>query len=97
MSEKIYVPGSAKEIQTQYGPLLKLSFPVADLVAFVQAHKNAKGWVNMNVSRRKSEGKYGETHTIVLDTWQPSAKPAAKPEPAQPDLPAGDDDEEIPY
>ena len=74
-SDKVYVPkSSARERQTQYGALMNLSFDVDALVAFAQAHRNAKGRVNLTLMKRREEGQYGETHSITLDTYEPKAK-----------------------
>ena len=69
---KIYV-GSGKMKETSYGPLLKLSFNQKDLET-LQANLNEKGYVNLNCNERKEEGKYGETHSMTIDTWKPEAQ-----------------------
>ncbi len=68
----IYAPISAKERNGNFGPILKLSFQADNMIAFIQEHRNAKGYVNLEVTQRKSEGKYGESHNVKLDTWQPT-------------------------
>lgn len=90
MSETIYVPKcSAKARQTPYGEKLNLSFKVEDLLAFAKQHANAKGYLNLTVSQRKEPGKFGDTHSVKLDTWEPKAKSDATGY-------AGDD-EEMPF
>lgn len=69
MSEKKYY-GNGKEIETQYGPLLKLSFNKTDLEDML-TRLNAKGWLNLNVNRRQSPSEWGHTHSIQLDTYEP--------------------------
>lgn len=67
--EKIYC-GSAKTITTQYGNIYKISFNKDDIKK-LQENLSEKGWVNLNMIERKEVGKYGETHSISVDTWQP--------------------------
>jgi hypothetical protein len=71
MSEqKVYV-GNGKQIDTQYGKLLKLSFSRADLVTLTN-HLNEKGYVNINCNERKSVSEWGHTHSMQIDDWQPN-------------------------
>lgn len=110
MAETVYVPGSsAKARDTQFGEVIKLSFKYEDLGAFAKKYKNAKGYVNLEVAPRKTPGKYGDTHSVKLDNWEPKedgGKPAAKPAPRKTDpfegtgAPVGqkpDDDDEPPF
>lgn len=73
MSEKIYVPRATCKETTfrDGGTLLKVGFHVDTLVEFVKKHANEKGFVNFVISRRKEVGKYGETHSLAVDTWTP--------------------------
>jgi hypothetical protein len=72
--KKIYVPkSSAKARQTPIGEVIRLSFKVDDLVAFVQQHVNEKGYINFEVQKRREVGTYGDTHALTLDTWQPKS------------------------
>ena len=93
MSETIYVPGSrAKLIQTKNGPLMKLSFKAQDLADFVVAKQNANGWVNFEVTERRTPSEKGDTHSVKLDTWQPTRQDRPTPADAPPV-----DDSEIPF
>ena len=97
MSDKapaIYVTNSsAKEIVfDDGGSLMRIGFKVESLLAFLQTHQNEKGWINMVVTRRKTLGKFGDTHSIKLDTFKPKAKSDAAPSYAPPV-----DDSEIPF
>lgn len=73
-TQKTYAPISAKLIKAQHGQLMKLSFNAAKLIEFIQAHTNEKGYVNLGMSERQQLSKYGETHTVWLDTWQPTKR-----------------------
>jgi len=93
--QKTYCNGvSAKQItfQSSGKTILKLGVNVDKMIAFLQQHRNAKGFVNLGISERKEVGQYGDTHTVWLDTWQPDAakqsKPAPKPQ---------DDDQKVPF
>jgi len=70
MNDKVYV-GNGKQIDTQYGKLLKLSFSRADL-AVLENHLNEKGYVNLNCNERKSVSEWGHTHSMQIDDWSPS-------------------------
>lgn len=77
MESKIYV-GSGKEITTQFGKMLKISFSEKDLQTLAD-NKNEKGYVNLVVSERKTAGKFGETHSLIIDTWKPDGSKQEKP------------------
>jgi hypothetical protein len=74
MSDKIYL-GSAKAIKTEHGGLLKVSFNRDDLQKMMD-NLNAKGWINLNCSKRKEVSQYGQTHSISIDNWQPDTTQA---------------------
>lgn len=107
MSEQVakkYVPkSSARARETNFGLVLNVSFEASELGKFVKENKNAKGYINLSIVPRKTEGTYGETHSICLDTWEPKARDEApkqgatsaakKPAPAA----ASDDGEEPPF
>lgn len=67
MSDKKYIGGSAKAIQTKYGELMSLSLKLEDM----QAIANDKGYVNMTVLKRKDVGQYGDTHYVVENDHKP--------------------------
>ena len=72
---------------------------VEKFIAFLNQHKNAKGYVNLGISERREVSQYGETHTAWLDTWQPgpsktgqsaaNRQPEAKASVLRDDLQAG--------
>ena len=90
--QKTYCNGvSAKRITFQSGKtILKLGVNVEKMIAFLQQHKNAKGFVNLGISERKEVGQYGDTHTCWLDTWQPDAAKSGQ-RPAEAKTPPADD------
>ena len=107
MSEPIYVPkASAKERETNFGKVIKLSFKVTDLGAFAKANKNEKDYLNLELVPRKTVGQYGETHSVKLDTWKPDAAKSAGSQssgtgrtaaPKTPEPEAGDAPDDIPF
>jgi hypothetical protein len=70
MSEKKYIGGSAKAVQTQYGEIINLSLKLSDLQAIV----NDRGYVSITIMKRREPGQYGDTHSVVVNEYQP--KPA---------------------
>lgn len=75
---KIYV-GSAKAIQTKYGELMKISFRRQDLETMMN-NLNEKGYINLNMNARREVGQYGDTHSLVVDTWQPTQGGGQQPQ-----------------
>ncbi len=67
--EKIFV-GNGKEITTQYGPLLKLSFSAEDIEKLQKNLDN--GWVNVVVKKRREPSERGTTHYLEVDKWKPN-------------------------
>lgn len=71
-NEKQYV-GGAKEMSGNYGVFHKISFSAQDLET-MKANLNAKGYVNLAMNQRQQPSQYGQTHSLVIDTWQPPAQ-----------------------
>jgi len=72
---KTYAPMSGKEhIFADGGSILKLSGKADKIIAFINEHANDKGYINLTVSRRKTPGQYGDTHSVALDTWKPKGE-----------------------
>ncbi len=69
--QKIYV-GTGKQIQTQYGGILKYSFTEEDLKT-MQQHLD-RGWVNLAFFERREPSAKGMTHYAVIDTWKPEQR-----------------------
>ena len=80
-NEKTYV-GGAKEKTGNFGVFHSISFSAQD-VATLQANLNAKGYVNLNMNQRQSPSQYGQTHSLVIDTWQPTPQGQATQQPQQ--------------
>ena len=71
--ERIYLKCSAKARQTEYGEFLNLGFQVDELIAFAKQHANERGYLNLTVAARREVGKFGDTHSVSLDTYVKSS------------------------
>lgn len=95
-SSKTYAPGSCKRANTDFF-CVRIGIPVEKFKAFLEQHKNAKGYVNLNLAEKRETDQFGNTHTMTLDTWEPKANPEAAREgfkaakkAAQPEQESGD-------
>ena len=79
MSDKIFAPVTAKERAGRFGQEFKISFNADKMIAFITAHKNAKGYVNLEMRKRREVGKFGDTHSVTLDTWEPRMSQSRQP------------------
>ena len=72
----------------------KLSFKVADAIAFLQAHENNAGYVNCDVKESREGKMY-----VELNTWQKGERPAvAEPQEDAIDYPAEEiNPDDIPF
>lgn len=89
----VYVPkSSAKERTTSFGQIINLSFNAKELIDFVNANTNEKGYINLEVVPRKEVSSYGDTHSVKLNNWKPEktegATPARQPQKPAPRKPA---------
>ena len=70
MADKIYVNGISVK-QSKYG--LKMSGNAEKVIEQIRAHTNNRGYFNWDINPRREVGKYGETHSVTVDTWQPQS------------------------
>ena len=70
MREKIYC-GNAKIIQTQYGEMVKVTMSPKHIQA-LNDNVNERGWINLSITKNKEADKYGNTHSVVVDTGKPA-------------------------
>jgi len=108
MSEqKVYFGNGKEHTFNDGGSIVKLSFSSNDL-ANMSGNLNEKGYINLVLSKRREEGKYGETHYMTLDTWKPTpqggqqgqqqqANPAAQPQVNKVENNFDNFDENIPF
>lgn len=67
-NEKIYPDGLfVDQKETSFGTIDKLSIQVDKFIKFLNEHKNAKGYVNLDMLTSKD----GEKKYAVLNTFQP--------------------------
>lgn len=76
--EKIYV-GGAKEINGNFGAFHRISLSKQDLEILFNS-LNAKGYVNLNMNKRREPSQYGQTHSLTIDTWQPQQQAQNSPQ-----------------
>lgn len=86
-TSKVYVPkSSAKEkVFDDGGSIIKLGFKADEFVEFINANKNAKGYIKLTVSKRRTPSQYGDTHSVALDSFVPKGEANSAPS-NQPDL-----------
>jgi len=102
MAEKIYLGKSgAKEIETQYGPMMKLDLHVETLIEFAKKHATDRGYLKLDVCRRREESQHGDTHYICLNTFTTRSGQAPRPARQQAPAPQSQDvppaDQEVPF
>ena len=75
MSEKTFLKCSAKEKTfANGGSVINVGVRVSDLIAFAEKHQNERGYLNLVIQQRREPGQYGDTHSVVLDTYTPKPK-----------------------
>ena len=99
MSERFYC-GSAKSRDTQYGEQLTVSVDLTECTRLFGDHgyitkDGKKHYITLKINRRREVGKYGETHTVEVDTWKPEQKQAIVQHPVSPS--AQDFPDDIPF
>ena len=56
--------------QSRYG--IKVSGQLDKIIEEFTKLANSRGYVNLEIKERKEVGRYGETHSVILDTWEPT-------------------------
>jgi len=80
MAETLYVPKSSAKVvsfKTSNGDeasILRMNFKVEDFVSFLETHVNDRGYITIDVKARKEVGEYGDTHSLVLNTYKKEEK-----------------------
>lgn len=89
-----YLPMYGKK--SKYG--IKLSGKTEDVIKALQSITNDKGYFNLEVLEKREPGKYGDTHYVKEDTWQPdpAKAPPKKEESYKPD-PFTEDGPDVPF
>lgn len=100
MANPIYF-NSIRGKSGKYG--IKLTGKAQDIIEEIQKHTNAKGYINLELKERRSEGKYGETHYVVVDTYAGQQEQREQPAPPPPASqqgwtePAGNSEDDLPF
>jgi len=81
MSNKIYV-GGGKVVNGNFGLFHRISFNKKDLETMLN-NLNSKGYINLNMNERREPSQYGQTHSLVIDTWEPTNNQIPKNDPQQ--------------
>jgi len=83
----------AKGITVKEGKFgFKVSVKVQDFIQFLNENVNEKGYVNLDLNKRKEMGKYGETHYFKVDDWKPTGQQQEAPQQQQTPPPTMQDD-----
>lgn len=77
MSDKTYINGIFIK-EGKYG--LKVNIKAETFCDQIKQLANDKGYVNIEIKKRKEVGDNGNTHYAELDTWKPETKPVTKSE-----------------
>lgn len=89
MAEKIYFNGAFLK-QSKFG--IKLSGKADDIIAEIEKHKKANGTIRLEILARQSPDKNGNTHYMVVDTWEPSQAGEGRNKPGM-----NDDGSDLPF
>jgi len=80
MSDKTYINGLFIKVkETKFGEVVSVSINAKTLIEELNKHTNAKGYVNIDLLRRKEADKNGNTHYAVLNEWQPKPQQDISP------------------
>ena len=72
------------QVETQYGTIDKLSFKADQFIEYLNANKNDKGYVNIDLLSKRDGGKYAK-----LNEYKPKGQPASNNN--------GGDDGDLPF
>lgn len=67
----IYCGSGKEKIFQNGGKMVTMSFGPKDLEIMNKWAAENKGWVNINIMRRKEVSQYGQTHYGKLNQWKP--------------------------
>lgn len=81
MAETIYLNGVYCK-KKNYG--IGISGKASDLIAEIQKHTNSKGYIRLELKERKEADKNGNTHYLIVDTFEPTPGQGSQRQPVQP-------------
>ena len=85
-----------KERTFENGSIVSLSCHVPRMIEWLKANANNAGYVNLTLSRRKEEDKYGNTHYVKLYVSK-ARQSNAEREPGNPDVSDAKNSDDVPY
>ena len=95
MADKIYF-NSITAKQGQYG--IKLSGKVDKIIEELKKNENESGFINLDLNPRQAVGKYGETHSLTVNTWKPNgAKPQQPQQPVRQETVSNEVADDLPF
>jgi hypothetical protein len=71
MAEKIYFNGAFLK-ESKFG--ITLEGKANEIIAEIQKHTKGNGRIKLEILKRKEADKNGNTHYMVVDTWQPQSR-----------------------
>jgi hypothetical protein len=78
MADKWYVGSGKEKTFPNGGSITTVSLEIDEIEKIFQEYgfvsKTGKRYIRITVGRRREVGKYGETHTVEVDTWKPDQK-----------------------
>ena len=77
MSEKIYVGNAREKSFNDGGSVINVHLTLNNIKEYYEKYgyeaKNGDKRIKLNISERREQGEYGETHTVTIDTWKPES------------------------
>ena len=77
MSDKIFVGSATKKEFPNGGHVITVHLECDDLEKYFNEfgyiNKRGKHVVKLKISQRREVGKFGDTHTVEIDTWKPDS------------------------
>jgi hypothetical protein len=76
MSEHIYCGSGKEKIFDNGGSIISVSLDMDDIrkhwADYGFTTTSGKQILKLKIGKRREEGRYGETHTVEIDTWKPT-------------------------
>lgn len=79
-----YIGGKFKVITGKYDDMYAISLCLEDLQKIATESKNGKHYAKIKVTKKKEVDQWGNTHTMVEDTWKPEKREEEREEPINP-------------
>lgn len=77
MADKIYLGSGKEKVFNDGGSVISVHLTLNDIADHFKNYgytaTNGDKRIKLNIGSRREIGTYGETHTVVLDTWKPDS------------------------